>query len=685
MSLSYFFYLLICFPYFLLALFLACFIPGNVILKKIKLPFVIHSIVSLGLGIVLWGWQGYIFGYLQIRWMSYLYLFFFFVRWLLTTNFTFQFSLTSTLKIFTKNKTLTFLMIVGMFVQLASVWFVGVNNQKGFYSCCGDSRDNLVQIAITKALVESIPPKEPGITGFTLKNYHYWSGLINAELVRVFHLPLIPTEYQYMTIMLSLMLAIAGLALSKSLKLSTAFSFWLIFFLYFGGDFMYGIVFFLTHQWTFSLSSLEDGTKFLINYPRGFAIVLFFIALVFLVETVSQKKNTLLAIATTILMGSLIGYKVYVGIFALVGMWFYCVFCLKKRVYRPFWMAFFTTCLSALIYIPVNAGAGGLYFTGFWRFENLMVLPYINKTHFELARLIYVRDKKWLKVVLYELLYIIIYLIGIFGTKLLGVIQNKKSFKLFPQEVHIFLLSGILVSAVLGFFFEQQSGTANTFNFLVSIFIIGSLYTALTCSYFLSKLPRVFSFFLIGLIIFLTIPRIIYETSENMIRIQRGYGFFLADEQITFLSSLNHFIPQSAQLLVDHNGAFSVDHESPYVYIFSGGNMYLSGVGNEIDSHNIPATLQEATVKTLITEPNPCIVGKTLLAIPARYIISDRENYFYSTVSAQFINTIHANSTYKLYYINVNSIMNFLRHPVSQRGENLCKKTYAFPSEKLSI
>ena len=31
-----------------------------------------------------------------------------------------------------------------------------------------------------------------------------------------------------------------------------------------------------------------------------------------------------------------------------------------------------TFILSALIYFPVNSGAGGLYFTGLWRFENFI-------------------------------------------------------------------------------------------------------------------------------------------------------------------------------------------------------------------------------------------------------------------------------------------------------------------------
>src|SRR6185312_16729686 len=90
MTLPYFFSLLEVFPYFLLALFLSCFIPGNLFLKKIKLGNLQHFVLSMGLGIVLWGWQGYLFGYLHIRWMSYIYPLVFLLLWIRSTKFSFK-------------------------------------------------------------------------------------------------------------------------------------------------------------------------------------------------------------------------------------------------------------------------------------------------------------------------------------------------------------------------------------------------------------------------------------------------------------------------------------------------------------------------------------------------------------------------------------------------------------------
>src|SRR5690348_16753981 len=68
--------------YFVLAIWLAFFIPGSVLLKKQKLYVLTHIVVSFGVGMVLWGLQCLVFGYLHIRWASYIYLAIFLAIWL---------------------------------------------------------------------------------------------------------------------------------------------------------------------------------------------------------------------------------------------------------------------------------------------------------------------------------------------------------------------------------------------------------------------------------------------------------------------------------------------------------------------------------------------------------------------------------------------------------------------------
>jgi len=51
-------------PLFILAVFIALYIPGHLALHKIKLTLFQNIVISTILGMVLWGWQGFIFGFL---------------------------------------------------------------------------------------------------------------------------------------------------------------------------------------------------------------------------------------------------------------------------------------------------------------------------------------------------------------------------------------------------------------------------------------------------------------------------------------------------------------------------------------------------------------------------------------------------------------------------------------------
>lgn len=65
-----------------LAVILAFYIPGNLLIKKLRLPPLSTAVLSICSGIVLWAWQGYIFGNLNFRSGTYAYLILTLVLWL---------------------------------------------------------------------------------------------------------------------------------------------------------------------------------------------------------------------------------------------------------------------------------------------------------------------------------------------------------------------------------------------------------------------------------------------------------------------------------------------------------------------------------------------------------------------------------------------------------------------------
>lgn len=637
------------FAYFCLAIFVSFYIPGLFFVKKLNLSAFQSITISLIVGMVMWAFQGFILGYLNLRILTYFYLGIFLFLEFNDSNKKHVFKFINSLKNIKIDKTILLIIILGVVIQLSTIWFFGLKNNNGLILCCGDASDNLYHIALTNQLIQRIPPFEPGMFGTTVHNYHYLSNLVTAELSRVFNLPLLYTQFQYSTLFISLMLGLSALVFGQILGIGKIYSRWLLFFLYFGGDLVFLILSILTKNLNFSMSSLEDGAKFLANPPRAFSIVVFFTGLS-LLSIYIKNKNIRAGLLLALVFGSLIGFKIYTGIFALCGLGALAAYyILVKRKYLlvlPFILCLF---LSLIIYLPVNSSAGGLYFTGLWRFENLAAqhafgLDYINN-----AFQIYVTHKNWPRILQYELIFISLYFFAIFGTKLIGFIQTKKSLSLIPREINIFLISGILTSLIAGLFFEQKTGGSNTFNFVVSAFIIGSIYTALTCFYFLQKFNKKTKYFLIIIIVLLTIPRAGYQLMTNM-RVVFENKLILENSKIEAFSFINKNTNKDSLVLVDGN-YFGLGASTPYISFFTNRPMYLTGEGI-LRSHRINITDRENISRIILTSSDSAKIEQSITKSGIKYIITSNSISYLSTSSARLRSVFENNEIKILQYDN---------------------------------
>lgn len=646
---------------FVLAIFLAFYIPGNVILNRLKLSPFQKFVLSFLVGMVLWGWQGFILGYLSARWFSYIYLLFFLLIW-------FKANLKNLIK-FKKiefslaKKKLDFilisLIIFGVLLQLTSVWFTGISTQKGLYFCCGSVQDNILQIAITSQIVKQFPPFEPGMYGTYIQNYHYWDSLVMGELVRVFHLPLIAINYQFMTVFISLFLGLSAIVFSQLLNLGKVFTRWLAFFLYLGGDFVWVLIAIFRGRDFFNMTPLESGQQFLENLPRAFAVVVLFAALsIFLVWL--KKKDFRVGILLSLIFASLIGFKIYIGLFVFPGLVILALYDLIKKRYQSFFVLILTGILSLIIYLPVNSGAGGLYYAGQWRFEDFIVQGYFGKlNNLELARRVYLAHNSWLRVIEYELIYAVLFIFAIFGTKLIGLIQSKKSLSRLPKELHLLLIPGFIVSFISGSFFLQRSGGSNTFNFLVSIFILGSIYTSLVCYYWLNKKNNFIKILLILVIVFLTIPRSLNQAYKNTNSIYEKKGFLIKNEEIKAINYLSGQGDNSSLVLVDSN--ILMDMQSPYLSFLSNKKMFLSGQIDELEAHSIDFSDRLDVRNTIFYSGNASSVSAALLNNNIGYLYMIRKDELASTDSAHFLKTGFYNKEIKILVVDKNSAKEYLR------------------------
>lgn len=634
------------FLFFFQATFLAFYIPGNLLVRKLELPILPQIIISTILGMVLWAWQGMMFGYLNIRELSYAYVLIAFVFWLKSV-YKKRITLPNRKKTLTtkSNWILLTLILIGTIIQVTTIWFTQTPSNQGIYLCCGNASDSLFQTALTKQIIDRFPPYEPGMYGVIVHNYHYWSNLVIAELIRVFHLPLPATQNQYAPTFISLFLGLTLIAFGKIIKARNSLIAWLLFFLYFGGDFVYMVIFTLGKGLNFNMSSLEDGARFLVNPPRAFSIVIFFAGLSLLTLWI-KKKDSYTGILTAMILGSLIGFKVYTGLFALTGLAGLGIYFLYKKNFRMLAILLIAPILSLAIYLPVNASSGGLFFTGLWIFDNFIVQKDLGLLQWELAKVNYQEHHSWLRVTQYETTFIEIYLVATFGSKLLGLFQTKKSLAPLPKQLHIFLVSGLIVNLILGLFFQQSTGGSNTFNFLVSVFLIGSIYTALTCTYLTHRFNKKFAVFLIVLIMLVTIPRVTYESVKNLKQIATQQGSLIDKDELNAYQYLRQNTTTNSLILVDTSN-LPLSHDSPFMSLFTDRHIYLSGQGI-LASHGINYAEREKVINNLLTTDNPQITRGIINQNKIDYIVLSAQKILPSEAKACFLSTIFTNQKVRI-------------------------------------
>lgn len=533
--------------YFIFAAFIAFFIPGNLIIARLKLGFLLEITLSVVIGFVAWSLQGFVFGYLNIRSLSYVYLIVCLLFWIKL----YLPSLFKSIKFSRPSLTLTLLVVFGTIIQLSSVWFNGFKIGDTVFFCCGVP-DTLTHLALTSELVKHFPPNEPGISGIPLYNYHYLSNLGQAELIRVFHLPLVNTSYQFMTILFSLLLGLTAIGLADVLNLGKKFKLWFVFLLYFTGDIIFLLPVFFGKGLDFSYTTLENASSLWISPPRLYSIVVFFTGLTFFTLWL-KKKDITSGLLMALTLGSLIGFKVYTGAIVLSGFMILGLIYLLKRKLNLLIPIIMLCAISIGLYLPINKGAGGLIFTGFWRFEDFVVQPSLGMSNLELARRVYLENNNLLKVLFYDLFFGLIYILSGAGVLILGILQTRSSLRKLPKDLHIVLIISLLASCTAGFFFIQQTGGANSSQFLISIYLIGTIYGALAISWWQSKIPLKLGLLISVMLIILSSARVLHNTNIQATKIVNKSGNIIDSAQLESYKFFNNTRADSIVMVSDES------------------------------------------------------------------------------------------------------------------------------------
>ena len=313
-------------PLALFAVFISWYLPGALWMRKLQLRSAgEHVVLSSVLGFVLWGLQGYMFGYLGLRQLTYLYV-------LGTFLFSYPHIMEEVqrwksvvLGIMRADRLLLILCGVGLVGQLLAVLPSGLKYADGIRFYQLNAFDGVMHLSYIQEISKRFPPQEPGAAGLPLINYHYWSNLVLGEMVRIWHLPPTMLYFQLLPLFIGPLIIASIMIIMELWGGGVRAKRWAAFFWFFGGNAVYLFVLFFHRRLDFTTAAIDNGMLQFLNMPAAPAKMIFLASLIPLWRWFRTKRLSL-GLLAAVLMSSLTGFKVYFGLFAALGLVFLTIF-----------------------------------------------------------------------------------------------------------------------------------------------------------------------------------------------------------------------------------------------------------------------------------------------------------------------------------------------------------------------
>ncbi len=635
-------------PYFLASIYCAFYMPGRVLFGKSLLrltnsPFAIF-ILSLTLGMVIWAYQGVVLGYLHLRFLTYIYLLIFIILWVKKHRVAFlkKENLFRHIKI---DFFIVVIFLLGIFGQNLPFVVGAFNFSDGIRLFSGSADDTFWHTGLIESLTRTFPPIEPGMSGVVVHNYHYWSNMVIAELVRVFKLPLFATQYLFMGILISFLIGSLAYIFGKFVKFGKFGLIVIIYLQYFSSDVIYLLTFIVRHVFIFTIHPLEDGTMFLENTPRAFSFVVLFFGII-LIKKWLENFDRKIGLFIVLTFGSLIGFKVHTGAMALFGIGVILLYLLAIRRYKDLYLlaSFF---ISLAIYFPVNAGAGGAIFVPFeMTSRNFVVQNGLGLSWMELARRVYLQYSNYLQVWRMDLTMLAIYIVSQFGIRTVGFLIFKKTIHVLTLPFWTMLYGGIIFAFAFGVLFIQPVAPADIFNsFLAGSFFL-SIIAAVTLNNWISDKAAFIKIAFFILLISVTIPRWIYKTSIGNLYFKKTLPIIHSYE----LEAGKYLEHEPGTILVFNHGQW--DSHFSYVSILARNNTFLSGQVI-MSRHGVDLSVRSKIVESIEKSNNAVLVKTMLTENRISYL------YFYGryglSVPAEKIDAkkVFSNGTIDIYKVGI--------------------------------
>lgn len=650
---------------FFVACFFSLYIPGNVVLHTFfreKRTDISQIALSFVLGIVLWMVQGYIFGYLGLRWLTIPYLVIFFLFFVLQKK---TIHLRNVKKHIKDNVLLTLLIVLGSFTQWYGLMTSGMRYSDGIRYYLLNAYDGIMHLGFIASMVKTFPPVEPGAFDLPLTNYHYWSDLFFAEFNRVWGIPISHMYFQYFPFAFAVLTGILVLMLLSVWKSSRLVKVVSLLFVYFSGNASY-IVMLILHK-TMGMDqtpAIDNGPTVFFNMPQAFARVVFLAALLFLHKYIKEKRYTY-GILSMVLFSVLFGLKIYFGVFSAVGLLAYFVvrfvrYILQHVRQRDIKKCIFNVCKdislglvftfsTLLIYLPANKSAGGLYMVPLVWPKLMLGLEKINWNDWWLRMQVYEEAGNTRNIIILYAMCILVFFISAYGVRLFGFfILFSKKIELFFEE-RVFFLTAIIVSTFIGMNMLQVSGGFNVFNFFVVSLFPLSIFSGYVFEFLWKSKYRALKVFAL-IFLLMALPRPIHEL-WNMTKeytIGKNFVTLTPEEQDVYTYFRTN---TDKNMLLQTSLMEKKDRETLYLSFFADRPTYYTSEGM-LESHNQPVQERKRNIQTIFTSTESAKVNNAIYASGIDYLyLHNAQEMSHVMATSSALLRVYTSGTYSVYQV----------------------------------
>ena len=526
----------------------------------------------------------------------------------------------------------TLVLLLGTIAMTYTTWNSGAykSGEVLFYGVNG--QDSVYHLALIGSLISNFPPFHPGLAGVPLKGYNFFYDFLISNFAQFYRFNPLDLFFRFFPLFIAFLLGFSSLALAKFLKFGKITTLFLIFLMYFiqSFDFFVGYLYkFLNYNYSSAgiTQSFANALDPSIVISASFTLIGFI-----LLFSKGKKWSFLLPV---LVIGVIPQIKIYAGItfyfgLAMVALWeLYksrSTYCLKILI--------FSGALSALVYLPVNYGAGGLMFAPFLIYKNFIDSAWIFvHWHWNVNFPLYIESRNYIHIAFFYLVAIAFFILTSLGTRILIILDIKKIFsKNFYTSQNIFWIASIAAAFLIPSLFVQSVSTFSIIQFFWVGYMLLVIPTAVVLGERLERVNKIILVTTFLILVFLFLP----DTVKIIETYSGASGGIGAD--IVKQSNVISKIPQNQGIIVVNRilvkGRYQDSFGNPIFSALSGHSIYyeyeLTGFGGLNKIVDARKDDVDKIVSNMINCSNPIAAEQNIIDVMKKsnnqYLLIMQEN-----------------------------------------------------------